>query len=167
MAKDILDQIRETASEIASYSGMELVHLEMHRESNGLVLRLYIDKDGGVTLEDCARVSRQLSAKLDVDDPVAERYTLEVSSPGLDRPLHSAQDFQRFAGRNVRLSTMTPLAGRRNFTGRLLGIEGESIRLALEDGQEIEIPREQIGKARLEAELNGFQPPSDTRGRHA
>jgi len=132
---------------------MELVHLEMKREPGGLLLRLYIDKEGGVTLDDCARISRQLSVQLDVEDPIEERYTLEVSSPGLDRPLFSDGDFARFSGRKIRLSTHVPLEGRRNYQGRLDGIVDGSVRLTLEDGRQVAIPRDQVAKARLEIEL--------------
>ena len=153
MTQDRLDRVRNTAREIVEFAGMELVHLEMKREPGGLLLRLYIDKEGGVTLDDCARISRQLSVQLDVDDPIEERYTLEVSSPGLDRPLFSDGDFARFSGRKIRLSTHVPLEGRRNYQGRLDGIVDGSVRLTLEDGRQVAIPRDQVAKARLEIEL--------------
>ena len=153
MTHDLLDRVRNTAREIVEFAGMELVHLEMKREPGGLLLRLYIDKEGGVTLDDCASISRQLSAQLDVEDPIEERYTLEVSSPGLDRPLFSDGDFARFSGRKIRLSTHVPLEGRRNYQGRLDGIVDGSVRLTLEDGRQVAIPRDQVAKARLEIEL--------------
>jgi len=153
MTHDLLDRVRNTAREIVEFAGMELVHLEMKREPGGLLLRLYIDKEGGVTLDDCARISRQLSVQLDVEDPIEERYTLEVSSPGLDRPLFSDGDFARFSGRKIRLSTHVPLEGRRNYQGRLDGIVDGSVRLTLEDGRQVAIPRDQVAKARLEIEL--------------
>src|SRR6267378_4895029 len=137
------------ALEILEYAGMELVHLEMKREPAGHLLRLYIDKEGGVTLEDCARISRQLSAQLDVEDPIEGRYTLEVSSPGLDRPLITDHDFKRFAGRQIRLSTRVPLEGRSHFLGRLEGVVDGSVRITLEGGREVSIPRDQVAKARL------------------
>jgi ribosome maturation factor RimP len=153
MAAEILDRVRTMAREILEFAGMELVHLEMKREPGGLLLRLYIDRDGGVTLDDCARVSRQLSVQLDVEDPIEGRYTLEVSSPGLDRPLLSDRDFARFAGRQIRLSTLVPLEGRRNFQGRLDGLVDGSVRMTLEGGHRVDIPRDQVAKARLEIEL--------------
>ena len=149
----ILERVRGMAGQILDYAGMELVHLEIHREPRGLILRLYIDKDGGVTLDDCAHVSRQISAQLDVDDPIEDRYTLEVSSPGLDRPLVSDLDFTRFAGRSIRLSTHVPLEGRRHFQGRLDGMVDGSVRLTLEGGRQVDIPRDQVAKARLEIEI--------------
>jgi len=153
MTPDVLDRVRNTAREIVEFAGMELVHLEMKREPGGLLLRLYIDKEGGITLDDCARISRQLSVQLDVEDPIEDRYTLEVSSPGLDRPLFSDGDFDRFRGRKIRLSTHVPLEGRRNYLGRLEGIVDGSVRLTLDDGRQVAIPRDQVAKARLEIEL--------------
>src|SRR5437870_4341256 len=148
MAVEVLDRVRTMAREILEFAGMELVHLEMKREPGGLLLRLYIDKQGGVSLDDCARISRQLSAQLDVEDPIEGRYTLEVSSPGLDRPLFTDHDFARFAGRQIRLSTLVPLEGRRNFQGRLEGLVEGSVRMTLEGGLRVEIPRDQVAKAR-------------------
>jgi ribosome maturation factor RimP len=132
-----------------------------------LTLRLYIDKEGGVTLDDCAAVSRQVSYKLDADDPIAQRYVLEVSSPGLDRPLHSARDFERFAGRQIRLSTIAPLQGRRNFVGRLVGLIEGMVRLVLEDGHEVAVPKDLVDKARLEPDYGGIGEHAAARGRHA
>ena len=167
MQDGTLEKIGVAAGEIAGYFNMELVHVEMRRESGGLVLRLYLDKEGGVTLDDCAQVSRQLSAQLDAQDMIAESYTLEVSSPGLDRPLAKETDFTRFAGHNVRLSTVAPLEGRRHFTGRLIGLMDGSVHLVLEGGQAVAIPRDQIDKARLQADLNGFGGQPGAKGRHA
>ncbi|MFQ5878267.1 MAG: ribosome maturation factor RimP [Acidobacteriota bacterium] len=163
-----LDKIRETARGLVEFAGMEMVHLEMKRGPGGWVLRLFIDKEGGVTLDDCSRISRRLSAQLDVDDPIPHRYTLEVSSPGLERPLFSDRDFERFAGRMLRLSTREPLAGgRRNFRGRLLGLRDGVVHLALEGGEEIAVPREQVASARLELDETRLRASTGTRGRHA
>jgi ribosome maturation factor RimP len=153
MTPETMEKVRTLAQEILGFLGMELVHLEMKREPGGLLLRLYIDKEGGVTLDDCAHVSRQLSAQLDIEDPIEGRYTLEVSSPGLDRPLVSEGDFTRFTGRRIRLSTRLPLEGRRNFLGRLDGLVEGSIRMTLEEGHQVSIPRDQVAKARLEIEI--------------
>ena len=101
-----------------------------------------------MTVGDCTAISRNASALLDVEDPVAGAYTLEVSSPGIDRPLVRPQDFARFAGRKARVETSAPIAGRRRFRGRLLGIENGRVKIALEDGT-AELPYEAIQKARL------------------
>jgi len=161
------EQVRSRAREILEFAGMELVHLEMKRESAGHVVRLFIDKPGGVTLDDCARVSRQLSAALDVDDPLPHRYTLEVSSPGLDRPLFNEHDYRRFTGRRVRLSTVVPIDGRRNFVGRLDGFAEGAVRLVLENDQLVAIPLERVAKARLEMEIERSQGAAGMRGRNA
>ncbi|HYS43834.1 MAG TPA: ribosome maturation factor RimP [Geobacteraceae bacterium] len=150
---EVLQGVRRMAREILEYAGMELVHLEMKREPGGQLVRLYIDKDGGVTLDDCTLISRQLSAQLDIEDPIEGRYTLEVSSPGLDRPLFTDRDFARFAGRQIRLSTRVPLDGRRNFQGRLEGIADGSVRMTLQEGRVVAIPRDQVARARLEVEI--------------
>ncbi len=167
--RQALDKVRAIVREIVDFEGMEMVHLEMKSEPGGSFLRLYIDKEGGVTLDDCSRISRQLSAQLDVDDPIPRRYTLEVSSPGLDRPLHSENDFKRFAGRTIRLSTNAPIDGRRNYRGRLLGLIDGAVHLTLDEGGEIAIPRDQVAKARLQGEIDGLRPrPGSTgsRGRN-
>ncbi len=153
MTPEVLDRVRKTAREIVEFADMELVHLEMKRGPGGPLLRVCIDKEGGVTLDDCARISRQLSVQLDVEDPIEERYTLEVSSPGLDRPLFTDRDFARFTGRQIRLSTHVPLEGQRNFQGRLDGIVEGSVRMTLENGRQVAIPRDHVAKARLEIEL--------------
>ena len=167
--RQALDKVRAIVREIVDFEGMEMVHLEMKSEPGGSFLRLYIDKEGGVTLDDCSRISRQLSAQLDADDPIPRRYTLEVSSPGLDRPLHSESDFKRFAGQTIRLSTNAPIAGRRNYRGRLLGLIDGAVHLTLDEGGEIAIPRDQVAKARLQGEIDGLRPrPGSTgsRGRN-
>jgi len=159
--------IRMLANEIAEFSGMELVHLEMRRESGGLILRLFIDKEGGITLDDCAHVSRQLSARLDAEDPIDGRYTLEVSSPGLDRPLSRERDFERFAGQRVRVTTESPIDGQRNFIGRLEGLVAGAVHLVLEDGREVRIPRNRISRACLQEEIRAADRHKAARGRRA
>ncbi len=147
---------RETALEAllepaVSRLGYELVGVEYHGGRRA-VLRLYIDREGGVSVEDCQRVSRQVSGLLDVEDPIPGPYTLEVSSPGLDRPLFREADFQRFAGREVRIRTDVPLEGRRNFRGVLRGLRGGEVLVEV-DGAELALPVERIEQARLVPEL--------------
>lgn len=166
MFEDIVERLGPRLERIVSFAGMELVHFEARRESGGTILRLYIDREGGVTLEDCARISRQVSADLDADDPLPGRYTLEVSSPGLDRPLSRDRDFERFAGKTVRVVTATPLEGQRHFKGRLNGLRDGSVQLELEDGRVVSIPRDLMTSARLDAawpQAGG----AATKGRHA
>jgi ribosome maturation factor RimP len=163
----VLERVREMALGILTYAGMELVHLELKRQPGGWFLRLYIDKEGGVTLDDCARISRQLSAQLDVEDPIPQRYTLEVSSPGLDRPLLTESDYVKFTGRRIRLSTLAPTDGRRHFLGLLGGILDGVISLRLDEGREIAIPKNQVAQARLEAEVPVSGAGARKRGRQS
>ena len=133
--------------------GYELVGIEYRAHGRNGVLSVYIDARSGVTLEDCERVSYQVSGLLDVEDPISGRYTLEVSSPGLDRPLFSKEHFVRFAGRRVRIQLHTPLEGRRKFTGILHGMRGEQEVVIEQDGTELCLPLEWIKLARLVPEL--------------
>lgn len=142
----------ELAEEVARPLGLEIVDVEFRRESGGRVLRVFIDKPGGVTLDDCEALSEELSRRLDEVDPIEESYSLEVSSPGIERPLKKPQDFERFAGRLVHVRTFGPIDGRRNFRGELLGLDGEQIIVRLEQG-EARIPLEQVAKARLVAQF--------------
>ncbi len=146
------ERVRSIADAIVAEQGMELVDVEYRREARGWVLRLYIDKEGGVTLEDCTRISREVGRSLDVEDFILNPYTLEVSSPGLDRPLKKEKDFLRFRDRLVRIKTVSPMEGRRQFRGRLLGLSGDRIQIEME-GRVIDIPLSNVAKANLELEL--------------
>lgn len=128
--------------------GCELVAIEYFSQANRQILRVYIDKESGITVDDCERVSHQISGVLDVEDAIDGRYVLEVSSPGLDRPLGDARDFERFSGHEVRLRTDVPVNGQRNFKGLLRGLRGGQVVLEM-DGQEVALPLERVEKARL------------------
>ena len=151
-AAEIAARFRSLAVPILADLGLELVDTEFRRETHGWVLRLYMDKPGGVTLDDCQRVSEELGDHLDVDDFVGYPYHLEVSSPGLDRPLTRDQDFVRFLGQEARVSTREDLQGRHNFRGRLAGLQDGAVLLDLPDGQRVAIPRELILRAKLQPE---------------
>lgn len=114
--------------------GCELWGIECQRAGRFLTVRLFIDKDGGVTVEDCADVSRQVSAILDVEDPIADKYNLEVSSPGLDRPLFTLAQYQRFIGEEIVVHLRIPMLDRRKWQGTLVKIEGDVLTLMV-DGQ--------------------------------
>ncbi len=129
--------------------GYELVGIEEGALGRGGVLRVYIDSRTGITLRDCERVSQQISSVLDVEDPIRGSYTLEVSSPGLDRPLFRLEDFERFQGARVRIELKAPAGGRRRFLGRLLGVAGTEIVVVAEDGEQHRLPFGAIRKARL------------------
>ncbi len=129
--------------------GYELVGVEYQGGSHGGgLLRVYIDNEQGISADDCQKVSYQVSGVLDVADPIPGHYTLEVSSPGLDRLLFKAEDYERFAGREVRVRLRTPVDGQRRFKGRLLGVADGTVRLG-QDDTEIGLPLEQIEQARL------------------
>lgn len=130
--------------------GYELVGVEF--EGHRRLLRVYIDDTDGIDLEDCTRVSHQVSAMLDVEDPIAGRYQLEISSPGLDRPLFTLDHYRRFQGEMVRLRLFSPVEGRRRFKARLTGVDGDSV--LVEDGAAVlRIPYAAIEKARLAPEI--------------
>ena len=128
--------------------GYELVGVELEGSEARSVLRIFIDREAGVTVGDCEQVSRQIGAVLDVEDPIPESYVLEVSSPGLDRPLLTADHFVRFAGHPVRLRTTEPMDGRRGWKGRLVGCRDGNV-VVREGDEERIIPLGLVGKANL------------------
>jgi ribosome maturation factor RimP len=128
--------------------GFELVELEYGSGRAHAQLRVFIDRDGGVTVDDCTRVSRELSALLDVEDPIPTGYTLEVSSPGFDRVLRTRAHFGRFVGSRVFVELKEPRAGRRRYTGMLLTVDDAGIALAV-DREHVAVAFNEIGKARL------------------
>jgi len=140
--------ITDLMEPLCNAEGVELVHVEYQREAGGRILRMYIDKPGGVTLDDCADISRQAGDILDVHFDYEGSYRLEVSSPGADRPLVKLKDFERFTGERVRIRIASPLNGRKNFTGILLGVSNGDVKLAVDD-RTIPIPFTEITKARL------------------
>jgi ribosome maturation factor RimP len=148
----LLQEVRQAAEPVLQSQGLELVDLEFRREAIGWVLRFYIDRQGGITVGDCAEVSGELGAVLEVRDLIPNPYVLEVSSPGLTRSLKKPEDFKKFRNHLVKMKTFEPIEGRRNFKGILLGLEGEKVRLEM-DGQFYEIPLQGIAKANLEIEF--------------
>jgi ribosome maturation factor RimP len=140
-------ELRTLLEPAVSALGFELVGVEFISGRRGL-LRLYIDSDDGVTIDDCQSVSHQVSGLLDVEDPIQGQYSLEVSSPGLDRPLFRAADFERFAGHEVRLRLVAPVEGRRKFRGVLAGMRDGRVVVQVEE-QELVVTLEEIDEARL------------------
>ena len=116
-------------------------------------MRIFIDKPGGVTLADCENVSHQVGAIIDVEEVISERYTLEVSSPGLDRKLLKPQDYERFAGKKARVKLRHPIEGRSNFTGRLAGLDQGEALLDVEGGNRMRFPLDEVALARLVVEF--------------
>ena len=129
----IVDRVWQLAEPLCLGEGMELVHVAYRREPGGRTLRLFLDKPGGVTLDDCAGISRQLSDILDVGLEIEESYRMEVSSPGLKRPLSKVSDFDRFKGRTAKVRSSRPIEGQKNFTGVLDGIKEQSVALTIGD----------------------------------
>lgn len=131
------------------------MEVELKRQPGGLLVRLYVDKPGGIGLDDLQSVSEEVSAILDAEDPIASSYTLEVSSPGLDRPLKTEADYRRFVGKLAKLSSYEPVGGRRHWSGRLVSAGGGVIEIALEKeaGQVCRVPFAKIAHGRLEVEL--------------
>ncbi len=146
--KKVIQQVWALAETLCESEGLELVQVEYQRESAGRILRLYIDKPGGINLDDCVGVSRQLGDILDVHLQDAGPYNLEVTSPGPERPLAKKQDFERFKGSRVKIKTNQLLNGQKNFTGVLLGISDDEVKLQIGE-QVISLPYEDISKARL------------------
>lgn len=150
--QQFLATVARLAEPLCSSEGMELVHVEYRRESGGRILRLYIDKPGGVKLDDCVSISRELSDILDARADVNEPYRLEVSSPGVERPLGKLEDFQRFTGSRAKIRTRNAIEGRKNFTGTLSGIVDQTVELEV-DGQIVAIAHANIRQARLVADI--------------
>lgn len=142
------EKLREMIEPIVTGLGYEAVGIELLPQGGGELLRIYIDRADGVTVEDCERVSHQVSGMLDVEDPIRGEYTLEVSSPGIDRPLFRREDFARFAGQRVKLKLRAPLAGRARYTARLDGLEGDEVLLEV-DGEVLRFAYDEIDQARL------------------
>jgi ribosome maturation factor RimP len=152
MGSDSSPRLRGLIEPAVRMLGYDLVAIEQFSQGGGQTLRIYIDKEGGVTLDDCERVSHQVSGVLDVEDAIEGRYVLEVSSPGLDRPLSAAKDFERFSGRQVKLRTYAPVDGQRNFKGLLQGVVDGRVLIEV-DGRRISLPLDGIEKARLIPEV--------------
>lgn len=148
----VIDSVREILDPLLLGYGFELVDIEYRREGRGWVLRIYIDKDGGVSVEDCARISRELGTLLDLNDIIPGTYNLEISSPGLTRALKKVRDFERFKGKLVKIKTMKDIQGRRVFVGRLIDFVGNVASVEM-DGHVYFIPYDEIERANLELDF--------------
>lgn len=148
MAGKVAEQVRTVAEPLAAMLGLEVVDIEYRKEGGRWVLRVFIDKPTGIGIDDCEALSERLGQVLDERDLIPHAYFLEVSSPGVERPLKKPADFLRFAGREARVVTATPLNGRRKFTGKIIGADEERVQLLVE-GAEVAIPYAVIQKANL------------------
>lgn len=146
-------RIRTLADQLAESLGMEIVLVEIKGGGNRPIVRTYIDRSGGVTLDDCERFSKRFSVLLDVENTIPFSYVMEVSSPGLDRPLVKEADFQRYAGKGARVRTRIPVEGQRNFKGKILGAAAGRVELELAPGKKIGIEVQVIEKANLLIEV--------------
>jgi ribosome maturation factor RimP len=155
----VSERIREMAAEAAANQGVELVHVEDKGTGKSRTLRVFIDKPEGVSIEDCAAVSRQFGDLLDSEDLIHTEYILEVSSPGIERGLYSLKDFEKFAGNPAKVKTHSPVNGQKNFRGRILKVEGGEIFFEDVTNGAVSFPYSAVAKANLEfdfeAELKG------------
>jgi ribosome maturation factor RimP len=145
--------LRQAVEPLLEAEGMSLVDLQWSRRGRRWVLTLFIEKAGGVTLDDCAHISRQVGERIEVDNLIDHAYTLEVSSPGLDRPLRTLADYARFQEHLVRIITTIPVQGRSTIVGRLKGVEGQTVLVDATRAGIVPIPLTQIKHARLEVEF--------------
>jgi ribosome maturation factor RimP len=156
MEKEIVDRVRAMAEPILLDERMELVDIEYRRESKGWVLRLTLDKEGGITLDDCTRISQEVGRNLDVEDFIQAPYALEVSSPGLTRRLKTEKDFMKYLDSLIKVKTVDPLENRRQFKGRLLKVSENHIEMEV-DGEIFQISLSNVAKAHLEVDWEALR----------
>ena len=152
MGEPELRRVEELARGLADRAGAEVVLVELVREPSGRVLRVLLDKPGGVTVDDCESVAGPLARALDAEPPVRGPYALEVSSPGIERPLVARGDFERFAGQKVAIRLAKALDGRRKFRGTLVGLDGDDVVVEIE-GVQVRLPFAEIARAHLVVEF--------------
>src|SRR4029453_10441477 len=152
--ESIAARVQEIAEQVAIDHGLELVHAEVAGPENKPIVRIFIDKPQGVTHEDCSEVSTHLGTILDVEDFIHASYTLEVSSPGLERGLYKRADYERFAGSAATMKTRQPRDGQRNFRGQLLGVDGTDVLFEDRTNGKVRIPLDIITKANLEVDVS-------------
>jgi ribosome maturation factor RimP len=150
----VSERIKYLAEQTAIDHGLELVHVEVAGPEGHPIVRVFIDKPGGVTHEDCSEVSHHLGTVLDVEDFIHSAYTLEVSSPGIERGLYKRADYERFAGKTAKLKTRVAFNGQRNFRGRIVGVEGDEVIFDDRSSGRTMIPLESIAKANLEIDVH-------------
>lgn len=149
MSEFVIEEISKYAASLLPSMGLELVEVQFRREGHGWVLRIFIDSEQGITIDHCADVSREISAYLDVEDLIDYQYNLEVSSPGLERPLKSLMDFERYMGKKARVKLREPIDGQKVQIGIIEQVIDNEIELELEDGKKVRFSFDSINKARL------------------
>ncbi|HUS10666.1 MAG TPA: ribosome maturation factor RimP [Pyrinomonadaceae bacterium] len=147
------DRVRAIAERVSLDHGLELVHAEVAGPDNKPIVRIFIDKPNGVTHQDCSEVSFHVGTILDVEDFIHASYTLEVSSPGIERGLYKRQDYERFAGSLAKVKARKPINGQRNFRGRVVGIDGDDVLFEDRTSGRVRIAFETILKANLEIDV--------------
>jgi len=152
-ARSSEERVREIAERAAIDHGVELVHAEVAGPEGKPIVRIYIDKPEGVTHEDCSELSLHVGTILDVEDFIHSAYTLEVSSPGLERGLYKPGDFERFAGSRAKMKTQKPVGGQRNFRGRILGVDGADVIFDDVTNGRVRVPLDSISRANLEIDI--------------
>jgi ribosome maturation factor RimP len=154
-SRSVAERIREIAEQVAVDHGLELVHAEVGGPDGHPIVRLFIDKPGGITHNDCSEMSVHLGTVLDVEDFIHSAYTLEVSSPGLERGLYKRADYDRFAGSNARVKMRSPVGGQRNFRGRIVSVAERDVIFEDRTSGRVNLPLESIAKANLEVDVDG------------
>ena len=145
---EIIEKVKELISDLLRDAKVELVDIAYRRESGSMVLRLLVDKENGITLEDCSYLNEEIGKVLDREDIMPERYFLEVNSPGLDRPLKAKRDFQRVMGKRINVHTYEPVEDKRDHNGEVTGVDDENVTVG-----GVKIPLNKISKAKLEIKL--------------
>ena len=149
-----MERVRSVAGRVTADRGFELIDVELKRAAGGQLVRLYVDRPGGIGLDDLQSVSEEVSAILDAEDPIEGHYTLEVSSPGLDRPLRGEDDYRRFVGKLAKLSSYEPVEGRRHWTGRIVACDDGIVTLDLVgEKASARVPLAKVSHGRLEVEF--------------
>jgi len=153
-SRSVAERVRDIAEQVAVDHFLELVHAEVGGPDGHPIVRVFIDKPGGVTHDDCSEVSVHLGTVLDVEDFIHSACTLEVSSPGLERGLYKRADYERFAGSNARIKMRDPVNGQRNFRGRIVSVEESSVIFEDRTSGRVQLPVDVIAKANLEVDVD-------------
>jgi len=155
--KDLVQQVEEIVRPMAQRMGLEVVDIQLMGDIHRPLLRVLMDRlEGGISVEECAHANEALSRQLDLYDLFPTSYTVEVSSPGLDRSLRTDADFRRFAGQRAEIKTLAPIEGQRRFRGTLLGIIGDAVVVQI-DGRQVHVPKGEIAQARLAVEMEDLR----------
>jgi ribosome maturation factor RimP len=149
----VVERIKEIASEVTVSNSLELVHVELAGSGKRQTVRVFIDKEQGITHDDCSLVSSEIEKTLDAEDFIRDSYVLEVSSPGIERGLYNLSDFEKFAGETAKLKTFRPINGQKNYHGEILGVDGENILLNDRTNGNLKILFEDVSKANLSVDF--------------